>query len=365
MLNFRFAVISDPHVALPQTIWTHPNRFHLVEVSIPALEVVFNHLKQLDLDFLLLPGDLTQDGEPENHQWLQQQLSTLPFSAYVVPGNHDVPSFEATEQAIAFDEFPYFYQKQGYTDPKQIYYTCEIFPGVQLIGLNSNQFNAEGKQVGKLDEKQFIWLENLLPQVQDKLILVMIHHNVIEHLPGQTTHELGQRYMLKNASRLLDLLNKYGVKLIFTGHLHVQDIASHQGIHEITTGSLVSYPHPYRIIDFQQDSQGKQTLNIESHWIDHLPEWQNLSEISRNWLGDRSYLFMMRLLTTAPLNLSVTEAEILAPKLRNFWADIAAGDNLFDFPDFPPVVREYFKKFGAINQNGLPEFIDNQAILSI
>jgi 3',5'-cyclic AMP phosphodiesterase CpdA len=336
-----------------------------VEVSIPAIELVFEHLKQLDLDFLLLPGDLTQDGEPENHEWLQRQLSTLPFPAYVVPGNHDVPSREATERAIGFAEFPYFYQKQGYTDPEQIYYTCEVLPGVQLIGLNSNQFNAEGRQIGRLDEAQLLWLENLLPQVQDRLILIMIHHNVIEHFPGQATHELGRRYMLENASSLLDLLQQYRVKLIFTGHLHVQDLASYRGIYEITTGSLVSYPHPYRIIEFDRNPPGRPTLNIVSHWLDKLPEWQNLPDISRQWLGDRSYPFMMRLLTTDPLNLSVAEAELLAPKLRNFWADIAAGDHLFEFPDFPPAVRKYFQSFGAVNRDGHPELIDNRAVLVI
>jgi 3',5'-cyclic AMP phosphodiesterase CpdA len=365
VIDFRFAVISDPHVAIPQTIGTHSNRFHLVEVSLPALELVFNHLKQLDLDFLLLPGDLTQDGEPENHSWLGRQLSNLPFQAYVVPGNHDVPSLAATERAIAFNEFPYYYQQQGYRDPQQIYYTREILPGVQLIGLNSNQFNEEAKQIGRLDERQLLWLKNLLPQIQDKLVLVMIHHNVIEHLPGQADHELGRRYMLENAPSLLEILQQYGVKLIFTGHLHVQDITSRDGIYEITTGSLVSYPHPYRIIKFQQDNLGKQTLEIESHWIDQLPELHNLPEISRQWLGDRSYPFMMRLLTTSPLNLSVSEAELLAPKLRNFWADIAAGDHLFEFPDFPPVVQKYFKRFGAVNREGIPELIDNKAILII
>ena len=74
-LNFKFAIVSDLHIALPQTIWDHPHRFHLVEVSIPALELALDHLGELDLDFLLLPGDLTQHGERENHQWLSQRLS--------------------------------------------------------------------------------------------------------------------------------------------------------------------------------------------------------------------------------------------------------------------------------------------------
>jgi 3',5'-cyclic AMP phosphodiesterase CpdA len=74
MLDLRFAVVSDLHIGLPHTLYDHPTRFHLIEVSIPALENVFQHLSQLDLDFLLLPGDLTQHGEPENHIWLRNRL---------------------------------------------------------------------------------------------------------------------------------------------------------------------------------------------------------------------------------------------------------------------------------------------------
>ena len=147
-LNFRFANVSDLHLALPHTIWNHPSRFHLVEVSISAFESVLEHLTQLDLDFLLLPGDLTQHGEAENHAWLQQRLAQLPFPVYVVPGNHDVPVVSANEQSIAFADFPYYYTKCGYEDPRQIYYIRELLPGVKLIGLNSNSFNDQGEQVG-------------------------------------------------------------------------------------------------------------------------------------------------------------------------------------------------------------------------
>src|ERR687886_1261514 len=118
-LDFRFAVVSDLHIGLPHTIWNHPSRFHLVEVSIPALELILEHLKQQEIDFLLLPGDLTQHGEPDNHAWLQQRLAQLPFPAYVVPGNHDVPVVMANEQSIAVCDFPHYYRKCGYSNTDQ------------------------------------------------------------------------------------------------------------------------------------------------------------------------------------------------------------------------------------------------------
>ncbi|MEG3438886.1 metallophosphoesterase [Pannus brasiliensis CCIBt3594] len=361
-MNFRFAILSDPHIALPRTIQTNPNRFHMVEVSMRALEIVLERLQALKLDFLLIPGDLTQDGEPENHRWLADTLARLPFPVYVVPGNHDVVRLHATENHIGLDDFPVYYQNFGYDNPEKLYYIQEIFPKVKLIGLNSNQFDENGKQIGHLDGEQLLWLKTILPDLRDDLVLVMIHHNIIEHLPGQSSHELGRRYMLDNAPDLLTLLQENGVNLLITGHLHIQDIAHSRGIHEITTGSLVSYPHPYRVIEYRGNTG---ELHIESFHLKSLPEWENLAEMSRKWLGDRSYPFMMRLLTTPPLNLPIEIAEELAPKLRNFWADVAGGDAIFDFVDFPPIARRYFQTFSAIDSRGNPRLIDNQTVLNL
>lgn len=362
-LNFRFAVVSDLHIALPHTIWDHPSRFHLVEVGIPALEIVLQHLEQLDLDFVLLPGDLTQHGEPDNHAWLRDRLAKLPFPAYVVPGNHDVPHLQPTGQSIDWVEFPYYYRKFGYDNPEQHYYTCEVCRGVRLIGLNSNQFDDQGQQLGRLDDAQLVWLEQVLQQTKDQLVLVMLHHNVVEHLPNQSQHRLGRRYMLENASVLVEMLRKFGVHLVFTGHLHVQDIAFDQGVYDITTGSLVSYPHPYRIFDFRSDRYGRKWLQVESYRVRSVPGWSALAQTSREWIGDRSFPFMLRLLTDAPLNLSTTTAEQLAPSLRYFWADIANGDAIFDLSHLPPSAQGYFERFGAISSDGTPTLIDNHTTL--
>ena len=336
-------------------------RFHLVEVSIPALEKVLKHLEQLDIDFLLLPGDLTQHGEPENHAWLQERLAELPFPVYVVPGNHDVPVLLPDKQSIGWADFPHYYRKFGYDDPTKLYYTCKILPGVRLIGLNSNQFDEQGKQIGRLDDAQIDWLKEVLAS-KEELVLVMIHHNVVEHLPGQSQHKMGRRYMLENAPELLEIL-RGKVQLVFTGHLHVQDVAYSQGIYDITTGSLVGYPHPYRILQFRTDELGRRQLQIETHRIESVPDWPNLPEISREWMGARSPQFMFRLLTEPPLNLPKDKAQELVPSLRYFWADIARGDAKFDYPHFPPEIRRFFQAFGATGSDRNASAIDNNATL--
>jgi 3',5'-cyclic AMP phosphodiesterase CpdA len=348
----RFAILSDPHIALPHTIWDHPSRFHLVELSIPALEYVLAQLAPLDLDFLLIPGDLTQHGEPENHRWFADRLAQLPYPVFVIPGNHDLVERDATDRTISAAAFPTYYQKFGYEN--RLYYSQPILPGLRIIGLNSIFFAPDGKQtsMGRLDEEQFAWLKATLAEISNEMVMVMIHHNVIEHLPGQTQSQMGRRYMLENAPQLLELLHQSGVNLIFTGHLHVQDVAQHQGIYEITTGSLVSYPHPYRVLELHD---GK--LTIASDRVPHVPGWEDLQHFSREWMGDRSFPFMIKFLTQPPLNLSLEEAEKLAPDLRYFWASIAQGDGTFHFPSFPATLNQYFQRFSA------PEAIDNATVI--
>lgn len=365
VMKFRFAIMSDLHIAVPESIQDHPYRLHRVEVSIPALEQVLTHLTRLDLDFLLIPGDLTQDGEPENHDWLQQRLQQLPFPVYVIPGNHDVPTREAEARSIGFQDFPRYYTHCGYDNPSQLYYSREILPGVQLLALNSNHFDATGRQIGEIDPTQWDWLDRELATLGDRLVLAMIHHNVIEHLPGQSHHELGKRYMLRGAERLLERLQAAGVKLIFTGHLHVQDIAQHQDIYEITTGSLVSYPHPYRLLEMETRDRVSWDLHIQSLRVETLEGQDNLGESSRQWMGDRSEAFMLKLLTLPPLNVEPELAMALAPRLRYFWADIAQGDGIFDFPDFPDSARQFFRDCSALDSQGNPALIDNQVSLKI
>ncbi|MEM9154610.1 MAG: metallophosphoesterase [Cyanobacteria bacterium P01_F01_bin.33] len=356
-LDFRFAISSDLHIALPHTIRDRSGSFHMVRLGIAALETVLHHWETLDLDFALFPGDLTQDGEFDNHAWLADRLSRLPFPVYVIPGNHDVRYRHSTDTVMGLSDFASHYRAFGPRD--RPYYTRTILPGVRLIALNSNDFDDSDRQYGRLDDTQLDWLRGVLAETRDEFVMVMVHHNAIEHLPDQSHHPLGRRYMLDNAPALLDLLEAAGVSLILTGHLHVQDIARTRNIYEITTGSLVSYPHPYRIVHVSGRAD-LFTIRVDSHCIEALPDWPNLQQYSRSFMGDRSTPFMLKLLTEAPLNLDEPTALALAAHLRHFWADIARGDARFDFPQFPAAAQRYFQAFSD------PPFpADNRETLAI
>ncbi len=362
--RFRFAIVSDPHVARPETIPDHPHRFHLVEVSIPGLEQIFAHLETLNLDFLLLPGDLTQHGEWENHDWLIQRLKQLPFPAYVVPGNHDIIARNATSQAIGLADFSRLYQGFGY-DGHAPYYHQEILPRVHLIGLNSNAFDETGHQigVGHVDEAQLAWLDECLPQLRGDLVLVMLHHNVLEHLWGQAQSPLGQRYMVHNRQALIQRLESAQVPLICTGHLHVQNIARQGSLCEVLTGSLVSYPHPYRVLEATWEPGQSLGLEVQSHRLVAVEPWDDLQTMSYQWMCDRAGVFMAKFLAAPPINLPPAEAEALAPCLSHFWPTIADGDPQFDLAHLPPSVRPILERFNAVDAHGHPEAIDNDTHL--
>ena len=356
-LEFRFAVVSDLHVGLPETIWDHPQRFHLIEVAIPAFEQILEHLETEALDALFLPGDLVQHGERRNHTWLARRLARLPYPVYVVPGNHDLPLLPRDPERVVAAEFPQIYRRQGYGAGDRLWYSCTLAPELQLIGLNSNAYREDGEVVGRIEGEPLQWLAAELERCRDRFVIVMLHHNLLNHLPRQARHPLGRRYILENAPELLALLTAAGVELVLTGHLHVQSLRRHGRLRELTTGSLVSYPHPYRLCHLQRDDQGHTRLSVTSHRIEAVPEFKQLQRFSRRWMGDRSEAFMRRLLTRGEPALSPAAADPWLPQLRHFWADLAAGDARFRFETMPLPLRRF------LEEHGNPDGGDNQSCI--
>ena len=195
--------------------------------------------------------------------------------------------------------------------------------------------------------------------------MVMVHHNVLEHLPGQAKSKLGQRYMIRNAPQLVKRLQAANVPVTFTGHLHVQNIARSDNLYAVTTGSLVSYPHPYRLVSLTTEASGKRLLSIESQRIESVADWPTLQATSKAWMGDRSFPFIVKLLTDPPLSLSPKQALSYAPHIKHFWASIAAGDTQLDYPHLPENVQAFFRRYNAVDAAGNPQFIDNNAVLTL
>jgi hypothetical protein len=98
-----------------------------------------------------------------------------------------------------------------------------------------------------------------------KIMLGMMHHGLIEHFPGQKA--LFPEYVIDSWETLWPQFAEHGLPVMFTGHFHAQDIVkmdqNDSFIFDIETGSLVTYPCPYRSI--QVDLNG--ILTIQSQRI--------------------------------------------------------------------------------------------------
>ena len=171
--------------------------------------------------------------------------------------------------------------------------------------------------------------------------------------------------MIRNAPQLVARLQSAKVPVAFTGHLHVQDIAQADSFYAITTGSLVSYPHPYRLVSLRTNQSGEYELSVQSRRIESVADWPRLQDVSKEWMDDRSFPFIIQLLIDPPLSLSSEQALQYAPHIRDFWSSVAAGDAQFDYPQLPKNIQRFFRQYSAVDAQGNPQSIDNNAVLTL
>jgi len=101
-----FAVLSDPHVALKES----ENTWKMFHYSQDVLSWAIDEInKRNDIDFVLVPGDLTKDSEPYNHRAVKAMLDKLDVPYYVIPGNHDVKKDWMPKENWGISEFVNYY----------------------------------------------------------------------------------------------------------------------------------------------------------------------------------------------------------------------------------------------------------------
>ncbi len=95
-----------------------------------------------------------------------------------------------------------------------------------------------------LSDRSFQWIEAQLQKAREegRFVLVAGHQNVFQH----SIFRGG--YVIQEAQRLQELLRRYGVPLCLSGHLHTQHVQSEDGLTEIATSALCSYPCQYAVL---------------------------------------------------------------------------------------------------------------------
>lgn len=244
--------------------------------------------------FLLITGDLTHDGEAASHRLMASYLAGLRakgIQPYVIPGNHDIDNPSAKRfdqngahpaQRISAREFadiyaPFGYQQAIARDPGSLSYIAEPVPGYWLFAIDSCRYE-EGNNVridaGRLRPETLNWMLRKLEEAGKlgKQTLGMMHHGVLEHSLGQARNF--PDFVIDDWDIVGQTLARSGLKLIFTGHSHTQNITRKawnegQVLLDVQTGSLVTYPNPVRYVALDPKNA---TLSILSERIMNLPD---------------------------------------------------------------------------------------------
>jgi 3',5'-cyclic AMP phosphodiesterase CpdA len=255
----------------------------LVREGPEILDAAIGSIKNMTAGIVLVPGDLTKDGEKASHELAAGYLAQLKAAGkkvYVVPGNHDIKNGHTYKYVgdgvervpnITAEQFTQIYADYGYKDALQrdtdsISYVAEPQPGLWLLALDSCRWkeNVEDKETitdGKFSPQTLGWIEKMLGQAakDNKAVIVMMHHGIMEHYVGQEKN-YGE-YIVDDAPEVARMLAAYNARLVLTGHYHAQDVTvkkwddTKKFVFDIETGSLVTYPCPYRVINISTDQQ--------------------------------------------------------------------------------------------------------------
>ena len=191
--------------------------FHFSRASQGAMQPILAHIND-SADLLLLAGDLTDHGLPDEARGLAHELATVRLPVIAVLGNHD---YESGHQ----DQVREILTDAGLT----------ILDGdaheVLRIGIAGVKGFAGGfgqRQLGSWGEpaiKQFVHeavneglkLEAALARLRTRQMIALMHYAPIQQTVDGEPPEI---YPFVGSSRLEEPLNRYPVTLAVHGHAH-------------------------------------------------------------------------------------------------------------------------------------------------
>ena len=229
-----------------------------------------------DADYVFISGDLTDSGSPNDSRVFAGMLAQFEAETgkqvYVIDGNHDVDMMDnVPEYASDHVLFQETYHQFGYdealaVDEATSSYTADLKNGYRLLAINSNKWNGHGG--GAISDALLAWIETQVAAAKSdgKKIIAMMHHHIMDHFPLEQT--IDDFYILDNYKEICKKFDEWNIRVTFTGHLHVSDIAAYKGVntvYDVTTASLACYPLTYRAVTFTDKA-----VKIESRAIESL-----------------------------------------------------------------------------------------------
>lgn len=279
--TLRLAVATDLHF-LPRTIVRDGEAFTKAYASgdgkmiqyIPELVDVFvRELLDDPPSAVLLTGDLTLNGERVGHMELAERLRPLRLAGIpvlVIPGNHDIQNAFASGynrgktygvRTVWPEDFAEIYKDCGYgqaisRDDASLSYTYPLSEDLWIVMLDTNKYYRNGAlsipwNDGELPSETLRWLEGQLQEAKRQGIQVISasHHSLLDQ------SLLTEGYTLDNAGEVLDLYREYGVRVNFSGHVHIQNAAcgdlGGKPFYDIATSSFAVYTNQYGVAEYR------------------------------------------------------------------------------------------------------------------
>ncbi|MBR5068776.1 MAG: metallophosphoesterase [Bacteroidales bacterium] len=288
-------VATDLHVMSPDLIvnkgsaWDNyiSSSHKLEDYSVDLFQNMIDTILSQMPDIVMIPGDISKDGEKLSHEYVTRELSRLTdagIKVYVVPGNHDIGNIENAQyfdgskrykaENITAAEFAEMYASFGYEgstrDENSLSYAAEPVDGLVIIGIDSHS--------RKISKKTLDWIceQSLKAREEDKQVIAMMHHPIMEHFNGQI--EMKSDAIIKDDENIRSRLMDAGIHMVFTGHFHTTDVAmayneNHtDSIYDITTGSKISYPMHHRWVNLSEDMSRMDINTFVTDAIDGHPE---------------------------------------------------------------------------------------------
>lgn len=243
----RIIQISDIH------LFADPNKELLGVKTQQGLQSVLDILTdESDIAFILLSGDLSQDGSADAYKRLAEMLQPMHVPIYYVPGNHD-------NVKIMSAVFPH----ATISNHKHI-----VLKNWHFILLNSQ---IPGAVEGHLDKAQLSYLQHCLQTYPEHRAIIAFHHQPVS-VGCQWLDNLG----LDNADEFWKILSHYpAVHTVLYGHVH-------QGL-DLKVGHIHCLSAPATCFQFKrhQDQFGLEKLPPGYRWIDLFDDGHLESGIKR------------------------------------------------------------------------------------
>lgn len=227
--------ISDPHIGYVSDV-RDPDR-----ALAAAVEAI--HAFEPAPIAVVLSGDLTNNGAPEEYRRLRELLAPLPMPVHPLAGNHDDraalrEAFSDHPEVAATDEF--------------IHYTVRCGP-VRLIACDSSN---PGHEAGSLGPERLAWIDAQLASGAGVPTILAIHHPpILTGIAGFDRIGLPEEDR-RGLARILGRTE--GVERIIAGHVHRAIFGEFGGVPTVVCPSV----HLQADLDLSPD--GRLALTGES-----------------------------------------------------------------------------------------------------